>query len=811
MSKTFDLTLLPLYRLNGNEMPSQPGLLALTPPRRKARNRARDLLFMHLALSGNVAFSTANYLRATSHAAEEFYKTSGSVTAALRAAAIMLNGDLLEHNMEAGGQGRYILATLVLGAVRGEQLYILESGPAHVYWMAGDERKDIHDPEMSGRGLGLGQSTRFYLSQLPLRARGRMLIAPELPAGWMPILQRDNQSASLETIRSVLMRQNMDDQNAVLIEVQSGRGAVTILKPPPSPKPTLASISRKTTEEQPPEEKVEEKEEIVEIKSHQPEPQPIKRDHQEDLPPIERKDEGELAPSVHSESKSPQERPALTSIPQKTRVPVPDIEENELLKSIPRQMPKEEGEQKEEIETFEPKYEEEEVDTRPPISEVIVRQSARNLAKGMQVTREGNDKLKDTFAKIMPRILPADAPNAPLRLPNWVMGLIAVIIPLVVVTIASVVYFRFGHDIQYETAYAKVEVARARALEQIDPVAQRVAWENTIKAVDAAEEYDKTAETEAIRTEAQRNLDTLLGIQRLNFHLAVKDLPRGIEIVAMEATDNELFILDANSGKILRAFLVSGGYQYDDNFTCKSGEYNGENVGTLIALQALPKTNAMGTSVMGIDSKGTLIYCADNQVPQAISLQKPPIDFKEITAITLDADVLYLLDALSREVWVYSGRASTFIDYPTSFFENAPQGIENAIDINVTGNDLYLLFEDGHLANCVYSLFDTVPTRCTNPVNFSDRHPAAGGGNNFEQALFTEIYLSTPPDSALLLFEPKTQSVYRFSPRSFNLLNRLQPIEGTIPKGSLSTMVSNPSHLLFLAQGDKVYMAADIR
>ncbi len=785
MSKTFNLTLLPLYRLNGNEIPAPPGLLALTPPRRKARSRARDLLLMHLVLGGNATFSTANYLHITSKAAEEFYNTLGSVTGALRAAAIMLNSELLAHNMEASGQGRYTLATLVLGAVRGEQLYLLESGPAHAYWMAGDDRLDIHDAEMAGRGLGLGQATQFYLSQLPLRTRGRLLIAPSLPTGWMPILQRDNKSASLETIRSVLMRQNMDDQNAVLIEVHSGNGEVTLLKPPLPHKPTLASISQKITDEEPAEEKAKE---VVEVESHQPEP----------------------VPSIHNESKFPQERPVLDSIPRKTPDPISDPEESEILQSIPRQMP-EEIPTSEEVDEFDPEIEEEEIDLGPPVSEVIARQSARSIAKGMQVTREGNNKLKGFFRKMMPRVLPTNDSNVPVTLPNWVMGLIAIIIPLVVVTIASVVYFRFGRDIQYETAYVEVEVARVRALEQDDPIAQRVAWEETIAKLDIAEKYDKTAESKAIRAEAQRHLETLLGIRRLNFQPAVKGLPRGIKIKAMEATDTELFILDSNTGEILRAFLVSGGYQYDDNFICKSGEYSGESVGALVALQALPKTNALGTSIMGVDAQGTLLYCAANQVPQAMSLQKPPIGFKEITAISLDSDVLYLLDALSHEVWVYSGRASTFIDYPTSFFENAPDGIEHTIDMSVTSNDLYLLFTDGHLASCTYSLLDTVPTRCTNPVELKDQHPAAGGGNNFGQALFTEMHLSTPPDSALLLFAPETQTIFRFSPRSFSLQNQLQPIEGTTPEGRLNTMASNPNHLLFIAQGDKVYMVADIQ
>jgi len=136
--------------------------------------------------------------------------------------------------------------------------------------------------------------------------------------------------------------------------------------------------------------------------------------------------------------------------------------------------------------------------------------------------------------------------------------------------------------------------------------------------------------------------------------------------------------------------------------------------------------------------------------------------------------------------------------------------MEYAIDMSVKGNDLYLLFADGHLASCTYSLLDTVPTRCINPAQLIDPHPAAGGGNNFGQALFTEMHISTPPDSALLLLAPDTQAIFRFTPRSFSLQNQLHPLKGTVPDGSLTAMASNPGHLLFIAQGDKVYMVADI-
>ena len=763
MSKNFNLTLLPLYRLRGNELPSPPGLLALTPPRRKARSRANDLLIAHLSLSGNASLSTANYHQITAHAAEEFYKTAGSVTAALRAAAIMLNGDLLEHNMAASGQGRYSLTTLVLGAVRGEQIYLLESGPAHAYWMSGAERRDIHDSEMAGRGLGLGQSTQFYLSQLPLHTGGRLLIAPDLPAGWMPILQRDNQSASLETLRSVLMRQNMEDQNAVLVEFQDGRGGVEIIKPQRVIKPTLESISQKIAEE-------------PSFASHSPEPHPVAVSFAEDVPVA--------APSLYNESKPPQERSVTDSIPRK----------------IPESPPP----------PVEIEIEEEKIPTGPPISEVIARESARTLARGMQATRKGNNHLKDLFSTMLPRLLPSSDSETPVHLPNWVMILIAVIIPLIVVTISSVVYFRFGHDVQYENYFAEAQILRAHALEKDDPVAQRIAWQDTLSKLDQAEEYDLTPASRELRDETENHLDLLLGVIRLDFQPAVVNLPSSINISAMAATDTELFMLDSVKGEILRAYRTDKGYQYDGNFSCKSGDYGENTLGALVKLQALSTSNAVSASVLGIDKDGNLLYCAANSVPQAMSLLQPSVGFKEITDIVLEDGVLYLLDAPSHEVWIYSGQASTFNSYPRAFFTNAPQGIEYARDMSVEGGDLYLLFSDGHLASCTSSLLDTVPTRCINPAELSNQHLAAGGGDNFGASLFSQIYISTSPGAALLLLAPETQSVFSFLPRSFVMQNELRPATNSLPSGTLSAMTVNSGHVLFVAQGDQVYMATDM-
>ena len=798
MTKNLDLTLLPLYRLRGNELPSPPGLMALTPPRRTARSRDKDRLIVHLTLVGNAPFSTVNYLQMTSAAAESFYQTPGSVTSALRAAAITLNGDLLERNMEMSGQGRYSTGQLVLGALRDEQLYILEAGGTHAYWMADAERKHIHDAVLSGRGLGMGQATNVYLSQLTVHTGGRLLLTPKFPPVWEQILERNNHTAPLEILRNALMRQSIEDENAVLIEVSAGRGLVSVLKPVRPPQPTLEIISKRLQEEP----TLPELPAQDEVKSHQPEPLPVAPLNTAATAVAEEK--SVEAPRPDNESKPPVVRneDVLASIPRRAVqaiAPPPPIST-----SAPALLPNEEE--------F-PDEAEEEIPSGPSTGEVFARQSARAIAKGMQLTRASNQKLKAGFEKMLPRLLPGDDSDAPVRLPTWVMSLIAVVIPLIVVTIASVVYFRFGRDLKYDGYLTQAQEARSHAIEQNDQVAQRLAWENTLHALDQAEERKSTDETRAMRIEAQNHIDALLGILRLGFKPAINGLPRNIKISRIAANDSELFLLDEGSGEVLRAYLIGNGYQFDDSFICKAGNYGGKTIDKLVEIQVLPKSNAMSASILAFDSQGGLLYCAANNMPQVMRLEAPTVGFREITAVALQSDVLYVLDAVSHEVWVYGGQASTFIKYPLTFFTTqAPTDLQNAIDMSINDTDLYLLFKDGHLASCTYSLIDSVPTRCTNPVQLVDSNPAAGGGNAFGNALFTEMHLSDPPDAAILLLAAETQSVFRFSPRSYELQNQLQARSDTqnaLPAIALTALTTNANHVLFIAQDDQVFMAVD--
>jgi hypothetical protein len=316
--------------------------------------------------------------------------------------------------------------------------------------------------------------------------------------------------------------------------------------------------------------------------------------------------------------------------------------------------------------------------------------------------------------------------------------------------------------------------------------------------------------------EAQSNLDNLMGVVRLEFIPAFANVLGGsTHISRMAASESDLYMLDADRGNILHAAFTGRSLELDSAFNCQPGTYAGYQVGTLVDLLALPKINAVNATVLGIDASGNLLYCAPGQVPQAIPLPAlPNTNWGHINSFVLDNGNLYVLDATSRAVWVFQGKDSAFVDTPYFYFGNQiPANIDNAIDLAVSGDDLYMLHADGHVSTCTFSRISETPTRCIDPVNFQDAFPAHQGLNVFAKAHFTQMSLTNPPNAVVLLLDSENQSVFRFSPRSLELQNQIASHVGQgnpFKPGTVGAMTVSPNYVLYLAIGDQVYFATNL-
>jgi hypothetical protein len=163
----------------GARVSPPPGTLAQTPPRRAARGRRDDMLFLTVGTSAPVLGPGA--LDPVAHqAAQAYFGTPGTITAALRQAADEVNQHLLAANQKEAGEahveGRFFAAVL-----RGTDLYLAQSGPGQAILIRPGSLTRFASDEAAARPLGVSVAphVRFHHAQV---GPGDMLLLTTAPA-----------------------------------------------------------------------------------------------------------------------------------------------------------------------------------------------------------------------------------------------------------------------------------------------------------------------------------------------------------------------------------------------------------------------------------------------------------------------------------------------------------------------------------------------------------------------------------------------------------------------------------------------------
>jgi len=836
VAAAFDLNLLPFYRIKGQEWPQLPGLLAMVPPRRTARGREDDRLIIYLTFSGNDPLSSSEYNQTATQMAQRFYQTAGSLTSAIRTVAQTLNLSLVDRNLRTTGKGQYIIGRLILGVLRGSQFVVAQCGPTHVFHLTGKETRQVHDVQISGRGLGIGQATPLYFAQLNLNPGDQLVLSADLPSGWEAALLGEH-LVSPDSLRRELLSITGDDLNAILVQAQAGKGNLNILKALPAPAPDAAGPDHQpdsveqaarpapgaaAPEHQP--------DSVEQAAKHAPAPAALQHSAPTPTParPTSQVESGRPAsrfarllagsgtnapagapkpetPPQNAETPVTKSRPRLQNVPaQPVRRPVP-VSTTTVSRSAAQTgrfvSSRTTGELPEIM--------------RPPARRQGV---YRGLAKVIQGIRVGTQKISEGLIKFLPKLLP-NPKEGESEVGGSSLAFLVIAIPLIVVTIAGLVYTRSGRATQYQENYNMALGQAAQAHGQTDPTEVRRAWDSTLYYLDLADHYQVTQDSLNLRQEAQTALDNLDSIVRLDFRPVIDEgLSHTVQINRMAATNTDLYLLDASRGSVMRAALGSQGYEIDTGFECGPGLYDTTNVGNLIDIEALQMSNIYNARVMAIDASGTLLYCGFNMQPVAVPLGPPPLGWQGISAFALDMDgkYLYVLDPPGNTVWVYQGDFGKFINSPTMFFgQQVPQNMSTSIDLAANNSDLYLLFEDGHITACPASHFEGVPLRCTDPVTFVDNRPERQPGPEITDAIFNQISFAAAPDPLLYLLEPLTRAVYSFSPRSASLELRGQfraSVEqsNTLFNGPATAMTISPNRYIFFSIGYQVFFATNV-
>ncbi len=742
MPAAFNLHILPVLRKGGVDQPSLPGLFIADShvSRRVPHSRKDDLLILHLVLTGTATIKPDGQTQLLENLAEQYFSSPGAVTSALREAFIDLNQFLLDRNLTSASSGLQATGLLTAVVLHEARLYLAQSGPSHIFTISRAGAVRFHDPDMSGRGLGISRVPDVHFNHAQLGLGDLVILTPEAVLAWRSDSLSDAHGRSMNTIHRVLMNAAGDDVNAVLVQAHPGKGAFKIVERDKLEAESPVMVGAPATMGAP-----------TSATGKSPPADPTKSARSLGVP---------AAPAIS------QDRPA----PGALEAGEPGQAEKESASGRRRR-----GEAR-------------------PVGPMI-----------LAVLRAFWNALKTigySLRAALSRILPG---NELFTIPSSWMAFIALAIPIVVVAVAGLVYIRRGQARQYNEYVNQANTAVEFANTTSDPANARLAWQAVLDLMDSAEAYQVTDETQALRQQAFEALDPLELVERLDFRPALNGaLAESVDIVRMVATRDELYMLDAASGSVIRAWLSGRGYEIDTEFRCGPGSYGSYLVGTLLDIAPLPRNNSLGAAVMAMDSNGIAVYCQLDSPPIAVPLAPPDSNWGDPRAFELNSGALYVLDPQTNAVWIYVGEGYAFINPPSLFFDEDIPPMADVIDFAIDLDDLYMLHADGHITTCTFG-FAGQPTRCTDPALFGETRPGRESGATMEGTAYSQIDFTSPPDPSIYLLDPTQAAIYHFSLR----LTFQRQLREVNPLGEpASAFAISPSRTVFLAMGHQVLWAA---
>ena len=819
MSQALDLHLLSLARTAGQDQTEPSGLHIAAPPRRTARSRKTDQLILHLSVAGNAPLAPAHQDQLLARLAQVYYQSSGSVTAALRSLAEALNKYLLERNLKNASSGRQAIGLLSLVVFKENQLYLAQSGPVHAYLIAAGEAQHIHDPQISGRGLGLSRNTSIRFFHASLESNDTLLVAAESDPTWSQVTLTGLHGQGPESQRRKLLSRAGLDVNAYLMQARPGKGLVTRLSAQPA-RASTAEVVAQPVEREP-----------VEEASHTPgdeieavdesataavapiefPPQTSAVEHPTELPrPVEMisasSQPEELEPEEAAEIEPPEEEVSSSGeLDQVPWMPLP-VERTgadqtaAMATATPAAAPMSQ-------ETSQPAKMASATAARPARS---ARRKGADFAPVTSALAAAGRPIGGALGSagrhlktLLVRILPDESL---FTIPTPVMALIAIAVPLIIVVIASGVYAQLGRSVQYQTLFAQAAEQVQLADSQTDAQVRRAGFHQALSLLEQAEVYGVTQQTQDMRQHIQLAMDDLDNVRRLNYQPAIiGGLAEDVSIARMLVVDNDLYMLDRNSGRVLRGLVTNNGYEIDLAFQCGPDASLVYQIGPLVDITYSP-SNSARAAVMGMDARGGIVKCYTSGSPdvEVLTLPNRVVD-GDLTSLTLEQGNTYVLDPLNRAVWIYWG--SDFAQEPQFFFGDEVPNLDDVVDMAVEKEQLYLLRAGGSMVVCTYSGLVVSPTRCVDPATYVDyRIDPAGVPLQLPDPF--GVLLTTPsPDPSLYLLAPQTNGVFQFSLRTLAIQRQFMPAQA-LGSGEGTALAVNPvERILIVAVRHRVYYA----
>jgi hypothetical protein len=806
-------------------------------PRRAARGRKGETLFSALALFSQTSMPAAEPDRLARLMSQVFFGTAGSVTAALRAAFVAANAEVLPFSQAPGLTGSPPESLVHLHAVcavlRDGELYlgyagnilalILGEGGVESFPAAGDS---------PARALGATLNVDLRYGHTVLSAASTMILAASPAKAWTSAVPSGVSNLPLQAIGERMAKQSAS-------QAGSFGGLLVRFAPEGAPvkaAPQIGKFSLFGRKKDTPE--------VPRSAARRPSAPFVLRRRA----PAQDSEAGRQKDSSLSQSPALEGPPSLPSdIPASREVsarPLSVSRERDgtasgrppLRRNIPRAEPVRDSglhpvsEEPSGVATPVSSPAERTGRRATPIADrrtggsarpaISARDALSAFARSINVTlSSGLDSLRAFLAGILPRGVLQE--NDRFSLPPSVLLGTAIAIPLIIVAVVAVMYFRKGYAMEFTRLMQEARTQASVADAQTDPLLAREAWQETFDLLQTAVKYGTSTELANLQSHAVRMLDSFDGITPLEFQPAVAGgLEEGTQITVLLAGDRELYALDGTHDRVLRLLLGQGGYRLDETFLCQSGEYPEITVGSLVDMVWIPGLS-IGTqsppsprsgAVVAMDNEGTLLYCPPGGKAMAGKLVRPYNGWSTPSSIDYYNGRLYVLDPENNGFWRYAMSDSDGFDQsPSAYFSAAHPSVADAIDFVVASGEVFFLHADGHITQCQYDpLFQpedsdsTGGTLCQS-IPYNDTRPGRTAGPRIEDALLNRICYNDPPEPTLFFLDPLGRGVFRFS-LALNFISRYRVT--IAPEGHEATALAvGADKVLYIAIGNQIYYA----
>jgi hypothetical protein len=705
-----------------------PGTLALSPPRKAARGRNHDFLFVSLTLLGNAGEGRAS--RLAQIAAQAFFGTPGSVTAALRQAAMAANQMLIDGDLEAG---------VVVGALRSQNLYFSECGAGETILIRSGSVSRMNG---SNRPLGSSLAPMIQFQHIEVQPSDIIILTTADDVPWSDMSLIGLTGLGIDQLSDRLVSATDRDITGLVIQVPATSGA----RPAPLPEVKVSTEALANQQSVAPS-YVDESSQTVQSSSDEHESFAIE----------------------------------LEYAPESSHTPSPAIGESDVQGDVT------------------PEHDSQANESRIWLRRLTVR------------LRVSTRRISRLVTEVIVRLIPGtlDAQQFDEFSPN-LLAFTAAAIPILVVGISSLIYFKHGRLEQFESYLTQAQSAAIAAQLQPSGEESRPDWTMASQWLDLAESYQTTDASSALRGEVQAALDDLDRVFRLDFIPAVSGgFGPKAELTSVAATATDLYVFDEGAETVWHAWATGRGYDIDSQFQCLAGADTIPDFGEPVGMVIQPEPGALGTEgVVLIDSVGALLYCAPGADPLTGRLAVPDAGWGKIQAIEVFGSDLYVLDPVNNSVWIYDAADGLFSGSPALYFVEDVRELGTAIDLALAQDELIILYAEGEIDRCRREVENTVDgnlrirVECESDPQFQDERTGFGPHPTFMGAEPVSFVYSPPPEPSLFFLDAAEGTVFHYSMR---LVYQAQ--YPTMFDAQVSAITAAPPNDLFVAAGDQVYYA----